>query len=1407
MRRDPIVAITNHNGHSLKATGNKSYKSKMKDLPHHVPIRKENRWDPIQHYATAPNTAVAAIPIRRPIVSELLMPKRQESVSSSISQSSSITKLRHSNRSLTSMSREYFDDDSSTTGSTTTPFSPRQQQCRRRYATSSILSSPSSQNIRYSSKQSSASRSLFSNSPLTTTFEEQKNSAEDSYRFHYANLNNADKPSKTRLQPSKKYDQDSSGGDDWFQHSDDSSLSQDEEPHFAKPSSDRSTKPIIDEYENRNSIPDRKHAFSANQTAFGTENGVPSSHMTPTRAIVTEESVKRVLRESAPHSLSVPGYETSASDTASTKLDRLREKMKRLRKKNHQQILQSRFQLERTRSSTQNGVVKKKESTETAGGTALSRNHSFLFSPTHSKKQMPNKTPSLKRIDSSSPSTDGCNVVFAKSNKFQEPSLYRARSLSQSSGKSSMDRMPSFSKSTSMRMIPKENSMKSTDISHLSDSDSDSWSLDSGLSNNKSESIEEAHKEDLKSNLRENFNSTPRKTSRAFVPHASLSSRCMSIAEEGEEEVEDENEEVGEEKRATAEPTIDYDPAFDPDLDINSSFDSSKRDSSQDQAQDEELDEDLYINSSFESSKCSSIAEEVVQSLRAERRTMNPLFPKGEVQTERQYDSSIHITRRYSIGRSAKKPASPSSSPCRSPLQQKLERRGRRPTATTNAKQETHTSGCDNEISPEAKILAQELREAISARGTAVPAEEETTHPWCDPIQSDGILPLASEDSLSSPAETTPRSFQDKRKAYLERIGDPEESRHQSPFTTANWVFGRLPEKPPIHSSPSQSKEVREQPEFSAIKTKNGSPRKRNSRMNVRKNAYDLSPSQDKSSLMSPKTSKNADSKYSDGQASSQGTRRSASSKQSWVKNTTATSPKPSEICNKKQPSSTKRRSKSLREKVNWDTNMASSRNLATNERDERDEKLRTKSSRKLPSASTTTNELLSGNEFVESTKEESIRRMVRSKSCKEKEDETIASMRRNPRRRSSQSSLDQPGERKASELSKQLLRIDSSSSMNEEREEKRKRQTNSNSSAERGRDVACSSKKLVRNNRKTPRSPRKPLRSPSQTPEKRKDRSNKKCGGLDSTSRVSNTSSTCSTTTSSTSTSSTAGAQKPSSWRVAKRESESQTVHDGIPTKPSSTRFGSRFRNLSKGRSSEKPSSGRFAKLARKKEEMGTTKPSSGRFGAIASKFSSDKEDEKKLGSYQRLDESSSEDLEEDIPTSQKSLSNRNFGKSYRFRSSPSRDSLTRKPSSRALVFANTNVDQRDDSNRSIANKPKRPSSWRDDAARSIGRNHSHLSNTGTAVTVDSDPTSNNSGSESHVEETTVTNTNDAKKINNGDDKKNSKHSRRTRPRRNTSHRSAMRRLRRYKDYRKNGVFVGEQQKRFHIDMTGGIQ
>ena len=148
-------------------------------VPHHVPIRKENRWEAIQHYTTTPNNAAATPPTRRPGISDLLMPERQESISSYISQYSAQNRHALSNRSLTSYTSREDDDDSSKT-----PFSPRQPRRQNAMVRRNLLhpqssvpslrSSPSSQNSRYASNQPVSSKSLFSKSSLTTTYEEKK---------------------------------------------------------------------------------------------------------------------------------------------------------------------------------------------------------------------------------------------------------------------------------------------------------------------------------------------------------------------------------------------------------------------------------------------------------------------------------------------------------------------------------------------------------------------------------------------------------------------------------------------------------------------------------------------------------------------------------------------------------------------------------------------------------------------------------------------------------------------------------------------------------------------------------------------------------------------------------------------------------------------------------------------------------------------------------------------------------------------------------------------------------------------------------------------------------------------------------------------------------------------------------
>lgn len=1464
--------------YSLEGSHNKNYSSAMKDLPHHVPIRKENRWDAIQHYASAPNTAVAAIPIRRPVDPDLLMPERQESVASYTSQYSSHARQRYSNRSLTSMSREDGDDDS-----TATPFSPMQQRRwhrgikvvgQHRNTVSSILSSPSSQNSRYSSKQPISSRSLLSSSPLATTFEERKHNREPSYRNYRSSLSDLmiNHPT-TRPYTVANHDPGISRADDWFQHSDDSSLSQ-EEDSADKPYSGRSN----------NSATDSKHRTDDNHAASETSifalseaspeiDAPPSRTSTRTGNIITEESVKRVLRESAPHSRIDSSDQSTVSDTNSTKLDRLREKMKRLREKNHQQLLESRSQLQRTRSSSQKQHVASAEIVDSSMRPSLNRNKSFLISPATSKQSF-------------SQPTGVSNGVSVTSSKFRDPSLQRTQSVSQSTNSSTPK---------PMKMIPKpvHTDWRSQNLSHVPDSDS--WSLNSNEDDMEGfESFENSSRKDFTTKI------SPRRSPRSFVPRSSLSSTCTAIAEEEEED----EEEVEEKEEETVEPEIEYDPAFDPDLDINSSFDSSKSreqvtdddldapafdpdfdvnpsfdsSKSREQVTDNELDEDLFINSSFESSKCSSIAEEVVKSLRAERLSMNTSFntakhsfvPEEEVRTERKYDSGIHITRQYSVGRSAKDVSSPTSSPTRSKLQKKLERRGRRskPTRSPTAQQEKQ------DITPEAKNLAQELREALSARGPPVQAEEEQNHPWCDPVQSDGVIPLASEDSLSPPALTLPTSFQEKRRAYLKSIGDSEESRRQSPFTTANWVLGKLPEKPPIHDCSSQVTEEKEEAEYTETKTYRERPRKRNSRKNIRKNTSDVYPARDskKSQKKSPKKLTKDDGSKNNGRRTRSRrepplheSTKSGSKKQNWAQNSFVSPVKPSPTKPKgtqdNKPRSTRRltRGESTREKEEDINSNAPSRRLATKERNERDENPRKPSSRKLLREAS---ESSIDEDWEETSKEASIRSLVKSKASKEKEEENNASFRRRQARRNSkQSSLDQPGERNSSELSRRLLGVDNKALMDEDRDDVHRKSSSkglvrdkSKPSIKKGRGASSksTSKKTFRNNSKTSvdqkpqSSSRKVLRSPSQTPEKRRDRTYKKHSEMDITTRVSNA---------------TTSPQKPLSWRVTKEESESKNESEIAPEKTSSGRYGSRLRNSSNDNSSNKPSSGRFGKSVRKKEDTTTEYPSAGgfaklsaenqeekkpkrssfgsivskfsidkreekkpkrnsfgsivskfskdkegekktkrsSFGSIVNKFSIDKEDEKqtKRGSYNLLNDSSMEDLE-DSPTSQNFSSATTFEKTYQFRSSPSRGSLTRQPSSRNLIFSETSIDKRDDSNRSISKKPKRPSSWRDDA------NHSLTSHSGTLVTVESDPSSNDSGSESHPEE--IVAKHDAKNVSKNDDLNTSKHGRRTRPRRNNSHRSAMRRLRRYKDYRKNGVLVAEE-KRFHIDMTGGIQ
>jgi len=183
---------------------------------------------------------------------------------------------------------------------------------------------------------------------------------------------------------------------------------------------------------------------------------------------------------------------------------------------------------------------------------------------------------------------------------------------------------------------------------------------------------------------------------------------------------------------------------------------------------------------SFDSSKSSSYAEEAVASLQAERR-QNP---------------KIHITRSYSMKQLAQEEKDDS------PIE-KPKRAGRRPVPSRSF------SGKEK---PES--LVHELKDALSARGPPVSAEQERHCAWFDASQSDGTAPLASEVPLSLPA-TPPTSFKARRDAYLNKIGDCDEKRRQNPFTTANWVLGHLPEVP--ESSPSQGAEEREEEEETLV--------------------------------------------------------------------------------------------------------------------------------------------------------------------------------------------------------------------------------------------------------------------------------------------------------------------------------------------------------------------------------------------------------------------------------------------------------------------------------------------------------------------------------------------------------------------------------------------------------------
>ena len=1344
------------------------------DLPHHVPIRKENRWEPVTHYATAPNTTVVTIPLRRSGVPDLLMPERQESVSSFISQYSSQTRQCLSNRSLTNTPREDGDDDS-----TVTPFCPNQLK-RQNGTASNITSSPCSKNSRYGIKQCLPCKSLFSNSSLATTLEEQKNVDEWAHKGYTVSLGNeTSNSSMTQFYFANKNNQAIARLDDWFHHSDDSSVSQEEDP-ITKPYSGRSLVPIVhennDTYSCKSTSDNQTVSESDKISEFSElypENGeIYSSSPAPNRTIITEESVKRVLRESAPHSYTTSSDQTTRlATTGSIKLDQLREKMKLLRKEKHQQLLQSRFQLQRTRSSSQS-KSKSNENQETAD------NHTF-----HSHR--------------------------AKLTLSKEP----------------------------MKM-------------------------------------EASHRRILYS----------------CAPHSSFSSsRCTSIVDK----------DIGI-------PTFenDYDPAFDPDIDINSSFDSSKRDWVDDQALENYLEEDLYINSSFDSSKCSTIAEQAVQSLREERLHINASFNsskcasfteevvqslKKEVRAKRQYDPGIHITRHYSMGKSVKKPNKRSSkmsdlgslsSPTRSPLQEKLERKCRRSRSTRALEtQKKIPVQKNNETSPEAKKLAQELKKALMARCPPIEAEGVQKHPWCDPFQSDGILPLASEDSLSSSLRAPPKSLQERRSAYLNQTGDSDENRRQSAFTTADWVLGKLPEKVPILYSTSQAFEEREHVEESVTKFCRGRPRKWTYRKNVInnmkndvKNSGRASPGRDVKNWMSPnrlskegdlenngrhlqpmeplihemnlaqcsfvnrvaspnvyitpltrnlvrskspKEKDTGDNSISLRRLTRNSTKSSASKRRddpNRIRSSRRIVNKEEEIASRESSNRSLTTNKSFK-KNEEDANNTSLRRLVKNSRrsysgNERDDRPRMLSSRRQANV-----------EQDDASRKLSIRKLIRSKSSKEKEmeDGNNSSFKRLVSRNPIQSSLDHPGGKVSSKLSQKLLRISSKSFMDEEMEGVHKRpsskrliQSNSKSSVDIARDssskghIRSKSKSSVDRGRESSSkssidrdsatSDRKFLRSPSNSPNNRRDHSYKSYDAMGRTERSSNFSTT----------------QKILSWNSTNKQDNGKN-DEKKTKKASSRRFGSGFRNSYKDGIPKKPSSGRFGKSSRKK-------------------VSNDKEDDRKSKilkvAYWRLGESSEDDDRRQInskPQTPFASASQRIGSSSRLKHLPSRESLTQKPSSRKLLggtISKVNVDKRDDSNRSIThiNKVIRPSSWRESGARSVGRNHSHLSNT--ATTINSDPSSIDSSSSSssdsdsssdsegdcdcssgggggsHPEEKTVV---AVKNKNNNNNLNSSKHGRRTRPRKSTSHRSIILRLRRYKYYRKNGVIVGEQ-KRFRV-------
>jgi len=256
-------------------------------------------------------------------------------------------------------------------------------------------------------------------------------------------------------------------------------------------------------------------------------------------------------------------------------------------------------------------------------------------------------------------------------------------------------------------------------------------------------------------------------------------------------------------------------------------------------------------------------------------------------------------------------------------------------------------------------------------------------------------------------------------------------------------------------------------------------------------------------------------------------------------------------------------------------------------------------------------------------------------------------------------------------------------------------------------------------------------------------------------------------------------GSRKPFSRRLIGKRDKNIKSYTNIDTastkKPSSGRFGSTSRKSSNDKDNpKKPSSGRFGAASRKsnKDKNSSNKPYSRRFSA---KRSSSKEKECITSTKQQQPPSrrlvevidKRDDSYNSVGSSKKSSSRRAGLKSSR---DHSRKSYTTVGSDQSGSINNDS---------SSIHHIDSPSKY---GRRTRPRDHSHKSYT--TFGSDQSGSSNNDSSSSiqHIDSP-------------------SKHGRRTRARTPTSQRKT-----RYKDYRKNGVLSAEQ-KRFHVDMCGGIE